>query len=143
MTNLTTNEKTDLNNFISKCVFSNAYFPSEKLGVNKITVQELLHDFSINSLINFGDFIERKLTSNGSSFKQKAGELKFGEIAATELVSALHKIIKYKEFVEERTKNAEILKNLTAELEMFKTPSERKSEIEAKIAALQPMETTE
>lgn len=134
--NLTEIEKAELNAFIVKCVLNNAGFPSEKIGTSKVTIQQLINEHSVNTLINFGDFIEKKLTANGSSFKSKMGVLRYNNVPATELVSALHSIIKYKEYEEELEARKERMKEVANLLENLKTPTERRTELEAEMLLL-------
>ena len=83
--------------FIGNAVLSNETFPSRTLGQNKLTVQELVN-FSIPSLENYGEFIEKSANQNGSSFKSKKGPVKFGNVLATDLITFLHLTIQFKEY---------------------------------------------
>lgn len=138
--NLTQAEKETLKNFIGTCVFEGAKFPSNTVGVNTVTIQELFNERTIDSLESYGDMIEKRNNQQGSSFKSKRGPLKFGGILATDLINALHLIIKYKEYEAYKAKLNKKIAQLKAEIQEAKTPQELRAEKETELKELEGLE---
>lgn len=95
---LTAQEKETLMSFIGKCVLEGAKFPGVTIGIDNVTIQQLVTERTIDSLEQYGDAIEKRASAQGSSFKSKKGPLKFGTILASDLINALHLIIQHKEY---------------------------------------------
>lgn len=59
MNSLTTEEKAKLNNFIGSAVYNNIAFPPMVMGGANMTVQDIFHNRTIQSLEKYADFLEK------------------------------------------------------------------------------------
>jgi len=134
--NLTPAERQSLKDFIGTCVLEGIKFPSNTIGTNNVTIQELCNERTIDSLENYGDMIEKRNSQQGSSFKSKRGPLKFSGVLATDLINALHLIIKYKEFEAFKAKVVKKKAELKAAIEDTKTTQEKRADWEKELAEL-------
>jgi hypothetical protein len=133
--NITAKELESLFKFMGQCVLEGAKFPSERFGANNVTIQELASERTIESLREFGKFINKKLQDSDPDFSTSE-TLKFGKVLATDLVANLKLLIKYKEFVTEQTKLKAKIKALQTENKELKTPQERRKDNDAELAKL-------
>lgn len=130
---LTPEENTSLFSFIGKCVLENISFPGRTIGTDNITVQELLNNYTISNLQDYGSFLHKKYMTDDDPFKQGRKEKTFGSISVKEVVNALLLIIKHKTYVSEKIRIDKKILNLQSELEKHKTPDEIKAELEKQL----------
>jgi hypothetical protein len=132
---LTTEERSELLTFVGESVFENRAFPSMKLGHEKVTIQELLHERSDEALATLGKQVKKAIADYDPDFSSTTS-YKVGGVDADRFVRILKLILKHREYEKYKASLASTKKLLQAELENFKTPEEKKKEIEAKLAAL-------
>lgn len=137
--NLTKTESQKLHDFAAECVMSNVTFPPIQMGGSSVTIQDLLHGRSVDSLAKYAEFLEtqggkisRLEKINGVKEKTISGS----DITYAEAVEAIDLIIKHKLAAEQAAKVAQTRIELQKELDSMKTPKERRAEIEAKLASL-------
>lgn len=137
---LTTSEQKQLTDFVGRCVIENVQFPSSTIGASNTTIQEILHNRSVESLGTYNDYLETQAgkVSRAERIIGAGKEKTFGnsKITYSEAISNIDLIIKQKlnqEFEERNRKRALELKK---ELESLETPNERKNKIKAELKAL-------
>ena len=140
--NLTQAERQELKDFIGTCVLDGVKFPSNTIGMNNVTIQELTTERTITSLENYGEMIEKLNSKEGSSFKTKRGPLKFNGVLATDLIKALHLIIKFKEYEAYKAKVAKKKAELKTFIEDTKSPEERRNDALAELKELEAVEVS-
>jgi len=133
---LSKEEYIQLVEFIGEATLKNSTFPSFKIGVNNVTVQELVNSRSAESLRGFGKQINKMINDHDPEFTTTE-ILKVGGFDATELVKIVKLIIKYVEYKEWKDKSTSELSDLRKEMESLRTPEERKSQLAEKIKALE------
>lgn len=130
---LTKSELQSLQEFVGKCVMENVAFPPIQMGGANATVQDIMHNRSVDSLGKYNDFLESQASRvsridkiNGKDSDKKIGN---SSVSYTEAVSQIDLIIKNKLYAEYKEKMAERLKEINKELEMIETPAEKKSKL--------------
>lgn len=130
---LTKSELQSLQEFVGKCVMENVAFPPIQIGGANATVQDIMHNRSVDSLGKYNDFLESQASRvsridkiNGKDSDKKIGN---SSVSYTEAVSQIDLIIKNKLYAEYKEKMAERLKEINKELEMIETPAEKKSKL--------------
>ena len=137
--NLTKAETAKLREFVGNVVMNNVVFPPTQMGGASITVQELLHQRTVDSLGKYADFLETQSdkisrTDRLNGVKEKT--ISGSDITFSEAIEVIDLIIKHKLALEQAAfiekKKIEIRK----ELDSLKTPKERKAELEKQLASL-------
>jgi len=134
---LTLDQESKLTGFIGKAALNNVMFPSRTMGTENLNIQEILN-FSISSLENYGEFIEKNSQKEGSSFKSKRAPRKYsGLISSSELIEFLHIIIQYREYEVYQKTMARKIDELNKYIEDTKSPEEKRQEAQKNLLALQ------
>lgn len=123
--------------FIGKCVDTNAVLPnSTKFGVSQpLTVQELtqLNDKTLNQLyIN----IQKQISEETLGLKANKNFLISG-IAGSEWLQFIELTVKNREYLQYKSKVAAEKAKLETELDGMKTPSQKKRDIQKRLAELE------
>jgi len=122
--------------FIGKAVLENVSFPSQTIGTENVTVQELLNNKTIYQLDKYGEFIEKTFLTKSSKFGKNRALKTWGSINAENLVDFICLCIKHKEYeTHAESVNLKIY-NLEKQLENLKSPDEIKADLNAKLAEL-------
>lgn len=130
---LTKSELQSLQEFVGKCVMENVAFPPIQMGGANATIQDIMHNRSVDSLGKYNDFLESQASRvsridkiNGKDSDKKIGT---SSVSYTDAVSQIDLIIKNKLYIEYKEKMSERLKEINKELEMIETPAEKKSKL--------------
>ena len=97
--NLTKTETTKLRDFVGNVVMNNVVFPPTQMGASSITIQELLHSRTTESLGKYADFLETQSdkisrTDRLNGVKEKT--ISGSDITFTEVIEVIDLIIKHK-----------------------------------------------
>ena len=129
-----------LQEFVGKCVIENVTFPPIQMGGSSATIQEIMHNRSVETLGKYNDFLETQSGKvsrldriNGLEKEKRIGN---SSITYTEAVSNIDLIIKNKVYEEYKAKIDARLKEINNELESLETPKEKKSKLEKEKKAL-------
>ena len=114
--------------FIASAVEKNAKFPPEKVGRASLSIQELLHDKSIEELSAYIDFLEKNFTqSRAQMIKSAGGEIRIAGFAKSTVIRNLDEILKKKLNSRDLEAKKQALKEIDEQLEEL-TPKEIKFE---------------
>jgi predicted DNA-binding protein YlxM (UPF0122 family) len=130
MKTLTQEEKLTFDNFIVKTVSENVTFPSTQMGARNITIQELIHNRTIESLGEYADFLEKQAPKVSRIDRMKGIEEKTisnSDITFKEVVNFIDIVIKMKSIKNVENKKMKELSEIEEELQMLQTPEERKA----------------
>jgi hypothetical protein len=124
--------------FIGKCVDTNAVLPnSTKFGVSQpLTVQELaqLNNKTLEQLyVN----IQKQVNEAGLGFKASKEPLTISGFLATEWMEFIQLTVQNRDYVQYKNKLAAQKAAIQSELEGMKTPSQKKKELQKKLAELE------
>lgn len=141
-TPLSAEEQKQHQDFVYQAVMGNVVLQSSaKFGRDiNLTIQEIVHS-NVATLRKTGQQIERVAKEAGSSEFSEEGPFKINGIEASRWIDWLKLHIRVKEGLEEAADKRRKLKELKAQLEEFKTPGEKRDEIEKAIAALEGVGT--
>jgi len=137
--NLNKNETQKLRDFVTECVMSNVVFPPTQMGGSSITVQELLHSRSVDSLGKYADFLEQqggKISRTDKINGVKEKTISGSAITFGEAIENIDLIIKHKLAEEQKIITAQKIINIKKELENMKTPKEKRADLEKELASL-------
>jgi hypothetical protein len=139
---LTSEENSQLNDFIGKAVRNNYTFGvlTQRVAVTpKMGVQELYNQ-SEETLITYAGLLDKNIKGHITNFDPRArGEKAYmiGRVKGSDLLNILQLIIKEKAYNTE-VENAILRKeNIKAKLEDLKTPEEKRKELEAELSLLE------
>lgn len=123
--------------FVYRCVMDNTVLDAAgRAGLSlRMTVQELVHS-NVATLRKIGGQIEEIANKAGSSRFSTTGPHRISGVESSKWIDFLALQIKLKQVEEAEVDKARKLKDLEAQLEQFKTPGEKRTEIEQSIAAL-------
>jgi hypothetical protein len=126
--------------FIAKCVRKNAILPTQgRVGINQAyTVQELLI-LQDNQLRHIGKGIESLIKAHGGSKFEKKSQLEIPDnsgILASEWEDFIAAVLDERDKARAVREKAARITALEKELEGYKTPGQKKKELEAELASL-------
>lgn len=139
MRKLTQQEEEKLNSFIGKCVRGNVQLGvlSNKIGANiTMDIQEV-YNSNINTLLTFGQKLERLEKDNGGRFSTKTPYLVGGVVPITEMMDIIELIVVEKQYSAYIAKETRAIEKLQQELDGMKTESEIRADKTAELARRQ------
>lgn len=142
MKSLTSEEKAKLNNFIGSAVYNNIAFPPMAMGGANITVQDIFHNRTIQSLERYADFLEK--ADSSLSRTEKRNNLTSRTITAStgvtvsykEIIDFIDLVIKDKLYNAYVTQRDERIKALETKLKGTLSKKEVKAQLEAELLEL-------
>lgn len=136
---LSAEELSELQSFIGECVLKDKAFPTLRVGTDNVTIQELMHDRSLDSIRAFGKSVKDAITKHDPDFSS-AETFKIGGFEGDKVVKMLKLIIRYREYQVYLKDARSEKKRLTIELENLSTPEERKEKLKAQLLELTEVE---
>lgn len=135
---LSPEEQKSHQDFVYHCVMNNIVLNSPaKFGRElKLTIQDMAHS-TVATLREIGKQIERVVRDAGASDFSADGPLKINGIEGSRWTDWLKLQIRTTQIAEDMATKKQKLMALKAQLEEFKTPGEKRTEIEAAIAELE------
>lgn len=124
-------EKGKLYEFVGTCVLHNITLPPTIAGGRPVTVQELIHNRSVESLERYADMLERESPRVSRTQKRK-GEperMVHPQLSFKQLVEAVDLIIEYVVEQEEQQAREQQKTDLLAKLEKFKTRDQKRQDV--------------
>lgn len=137
--NLTKQEAQNLRDFVTDCVMSNVAFPPTQMGGQSITVQDLLHSRTVDSLGKYADFLEQqggKISRMDRINGVQEKTIGTSKITYAKAIETIDLMIKHKLAEDQRASLLKKKIELKAELDSMKTPKERRAELEKELLAL-------
>lgn len=143
--NVLTQDKKDLlYSFIGKAVMQDVMFPPVAIGRTKVSIQELIHEYSIPNLGDYIDFLEKQASTisrrdiiAGKSEKTIPGS----DITFKEVIEILDILLTKKLAEKESLAKKNKLEQLIAKREQLSTPDEARAKLDKEIAELTGLET--
>jgi len=135
---LTAEQNTTRLLFIGKCVDTNAVLPNNtKFGVSQpLTVQDIsqLNNKTLEQLyIN----IQKQVNEAGLGFKATKEPLQISGLPATEWMNFIQLTVQNREYLQYKSKITAEKAKLQTELEGMKTPTQKKKDLQKKLAELE------
>ena len=127
-----------LHAFIGKCVINNLTLPPTLMGGRRVTVQELLHNRSVESLERYADLLENE-APKVSRTNRRLGEkerMAAEGVSYTELIQAVDDMIDYVVMLEQQRLREEEIQELKKYLEKFKTRDQKRDDVKRRLAEL-------
>lgn len=128
----------EIHEFIGNCVLNNILLPPTTMGGRNITVQELIHNRSIESLERYADALEQYAPRVSRSEKRLGVEAKMvhPNLSYAQLIDAVDNIIQYRLEQEREEAKLKRIEELRASLSKLQTRDERRAQVAAELAAL-------
>jgi hypothetical protein len=136
---LSKTEAQKLRDFVTDCVMSNVTFPPTQIGGQSITIQDLLHSRTVDSLGKYADFLEQqggKISRADRILGVEEKTIGSSKITFAQAISTIDLIIKHKLAEDQRASLVKKRIAIKAELDNMKTPKEKKAELEKELANL-------
>lgn len=135
---LTTDEQAKRLTFIGECVEANAVLPTSlRFGqTSNMTIQDLCNS-SVDTLKKVGQGLEAIQQKNGASRFSAQAEAKVGGFPISKWVDFVELTAIKKLWEASQDQKQTKLKRLREQLEQFKTPGEKRTELEREIAELE------
>lgn len=131
--------KEKLNLFIGKCVYENILFPPLGIGREKVTIQELIHDYTNGQLSDYIDFLEKNANQNTRKDRLRGITEKTifdSNLTFKEAVDVLDILLNDKIEKAKKEKIQIQIAELNKERETLNTPEERRAILDEKIKSL-------
>lgn len=134
----------EIKNFITKAVLANAVFPPLVTGGTSVTIQQLIHGYTILSLENYADQMEKKIDQSSRKARRegKTEAKVFQDISYREFVEFLDYLIQLKTAKAEEFKRNQRIAELQRSLGDLETPEEKRLKLEQELKSLQESEKT-
>lgn len=127
-----------LHAFIGKCVINNLTLPPTLMGGRRVTVQELLHNRSVESLERYADLLENEAPKVSRTNKRLGEKERMAAegVSYTELIQAVDDMIDYVVMLEQQRAREEEIQELKKYLEKFKTRDQKRADVTKRLAEL-------